>query len=404
MCAGRTTTAPHRRAYRGFVEIMRPLDGRRWPFDVALAAVVAALQIGGTCAASRHQTGRLAFDALAFILLAAGPLALLARRRAPDAVLVFVFLVTLAYSMRGYAHGPIFLALIVAFFTVVMAGHRIVALTVLGAGYVGFLWFTYWFGPDRAPTLAQMGALAAWLLVLFLVSEALRNRRDRAIEAARAREQEQSRQVADERLRIAREVHDVVAHNISMINVQAGVALHLIDERPEQARIALAAIKDASRETLRELRSVLGVLRGVDEDAPRSPAAGLDRLEDLAARTRAAGVPVEVDIEGHPRDLPTEVDLAAFRILQEALTNVARHAGPATARVRVEYGDDDVTVEVDDDGGGLMNANDGGSGIVGMRERASALGGDLRVEPGPRGGVRVLARLPLHKVPVHERS
>ncbi len=386
------------------VEIMRPVAGRRWQFDAGLVAVVAALQIGGTYAASRHQTGRLPFDALAYILLAAGPLALLARRRAPDAVLVFVFLVTLAYEMRGYPHGPIFLALIVAFFTVVMVGHRAVALTVLVAGYVGFLWFTYWFGPDAAPSLAQMAALAAWLLVLFLVSEAIRNRREQAIAAARARAQQQRQQVADERLRIAREVHDVVAHNISMINVQAGVALHLMDERPEQAHIALAAIKDASRETLRELRTVLGVLRRVDEDAPRSPAPGLDRLDDLAARTRAAGVPVEVDVDGAPRALPTEVDLAAFRILQEALTNVARHAGPATARVRVEYGDDDVTVEVEDDGRGLTNFADGGSGIVGMRERASALGGTLRVEPGRRGGVRVVARLPLQKVPVHEPS
>jgi signal transduction histidine kinase len=365
--------------------------------DGLIVAVVAAAQIAGTYAASRHQTDRRSFDALAWLLLLAGPLALLARRKFPATVLTVVYLVTLAYAVRGYAHGPIFLALIVAFFTAVLAGRRAFAIAILAIGYVSFLWMPYWFGRDTAPSWAGIAGLAAWLLVLLAAAEGMRTQRDRAAAAARMRAEEERRRISDERLRIAREVHDVVAHNISMINVQAGVALHLLEERPEQARIALAAIKDASKETLRELRAVLGVLRRVDEeDAPRGPTAGLERLPELLDRTRATGLAVDVEVDGTPRPLPTEVDLAAFRILQEALTNVSRHAGPATAHVRIAFDPHAVVLQVDDTGRGLTQERDGtsGSGITGMRERASALGGDLRVESRPHGGVRVLATLP----------
>lgn len=213
-----------------------------------------------------------------------------------------------------------------------------------------------------------------------------------------ARRQESLRRVGEERLRIARELHDVLAHNVSLINVQAGVALHLLDEHPEQAEPALAAIKQASAETLREMRSVLGTLRQADEHAPRGPAPGLARLEELVERMGSAGLEVRVAVEGQRRSLPAAVDLAAYRIVQEALTNVTRHAGGATARVRLSYGARDLLVEVVNDSRRVPAPAPivEGNGIVGMRERAAGLGGEFSA--GPRfGGFLVQARLPLEE-------
>jgi signal transduction histidine kinase len=198
----------------------------------------------------------------------------------------------------------------------------------------------------------------------------------------------------------------VLAHNISLINVQSGVALHLMDEKPEQARIALTAINEASADALREVRSVLGVLRGTGEKAPRAPTAGLDGLDDLVSRTTAAGVGVTLEVHGESRPLPASIDLAAFRIVQEALTNIVRHADAAAASVELTYGPDALTVQVDDDGRGsdasraggkasAPHAEGGGNGIPGMRERAAALGGTLDAGPRSSGGFRVRARIPL---------
>jgi signal transduction histidine kinase len=222
-------------------------------------------------------------------------------------------------------------------------------------------------------------------------------------ERARAREEQERRQAADERLRIARELHDVLGHHLSLINVQAGVGLHLMDNRPEQAREALAAIKTASSEALREVRAVLGVLRPEEEAAPRQPALGLDRLTDLTAD---AGLPVTTRTVGERRDLPAEVDRAAYRIVQEALTNVRRHAAAgAAATVSVEYTPDELRLEVRNDGPGEGQHPDAdpapagdpegdGSGIAGMRARAASLGGSLDAGPLPDGGYRVAAVLP----------
>jgi signal transduction histidine kinase len=368
----------------------------RWVADVLTIVVIAAFQIGGTYAASRHQTGRDSIDALAVGLLLVGPIALFWRHRYPGTVLAIASLASFVYLVLNYPDGPIYISMIAALYAVVVAGRRVLALVTLGIGYVSFVYLTHVFGRDPAPTVANMLGVAAWLLVLYAGCEAVRITRERRVEAARMEAEEARRKAGEERLNIAREVHDVVAHNISMINVQAGVALHLMHERPEQAEIALSAIKEASRETLRELRAVLGVLRAVDEEAPRAPTPGLDRLPELAQRARAAGVDINVEVEGEPRPLPVEVDLAAYRILQEALTNVARHAAGSHARVHVTYLRDSVVVAVDDDGRGLTPdaTRNGGSGIVGMRERASALGGALEIGPAPAGGLRVEARLP----------
>jgi signal transduction histidine kinase len=221
--------------------------------------------------------------------------------------------------------------------------------------------------------------------------------RQRRLDAERTRAEEARRRAGEERMRIARELHDVLAHNISLINAQAGVALHLMDEQPGQSRSALQAIKQASNDALGELRSVLDILRRGDEaQPPRAPASGLAHLNSLVAGVSATGLRVRTRVEGTPRPLPAGVDLAAFRIVQEALTNVTRHAGPATATVLVRYGADDLTVQVDDGGRGpSATRSPGGNGIRGMRERVAALGGELTIDARPGGGFRVQARFPL---------
>jgi signal transduction histidine kinase len=373
--------------------------------DVALAVVVAVVQVGATALAGPHQPEREPFDLLAALLLLVGPAALVVRRGYPVAVYAAAFASTLTYVSLGYPRGPIFFGLIVAFLTVVLAGHRVIAWAGLAAGYVAFLWAEVAFRGDDPPGWAAMIGLAAWLLVLAAAGEGLRIRRLRAAEAARIREEEARRRAGEERLRIARELHDVLAHNISLINVQAGVALHLMEEQPEQARTALTAIKAASKDALGELRSVLDVLRHVDEGAPRAPTAGLADLDRLVSGATAAGIDVRVVTSGTPRPLPPSVDLAAFRIVQEALTNVTRHAGQATATVSLTYGEEGLTVSVEDDGRGVNGAGagtgperprerGGGNGIRGMKERASALGGDVEAGPRPGGGFRVTASLP----------
>lgn len=371
-----------------------PVLGRGFLLPLA----VGVIQIVGTRFAGFGQPERLGLGALGILLLALGPAALVLRRRFPVAVLGFVLATTLGYLLLDYPRGPIFFALIVAFVTAVMTGHRVAAILALVAGYFSFLWLPYLVGVEQAPTWAHALGLGAWLLVLLTVAEVARGRREQAIESARARGEEARRRASEERLRIARELHDVLAHNISLINVQAGVALHLIDERPEQARTALAAIKQASNEGLNELRSVLDILRRDQEDPPRSPTFGLARVDDLVSRTEAAGLSVSKYVDGTPRSLPAEVDLAAFRIVQEALTNVTRHAQGAHATVRVGYGENDLTIQIDDDGRGMPTTlSPGGSGIRGMSERAAALGGELEAGPRAGGGFRVVARLPLRE-------
>lgn len=360
------------------------------------AVVVGAIQLVGTYFASHHQAEARRLDTLGVLLLIVGAAALVMRRRYPGTVLVFVLATTLGYSLRSYPRGPIFVALIVAFVTAVMRGRRVVAFASLVVGYLSFLWLGYLLGIDRAPTWAEALGLGAWLLLLATVAETIRGRRERAVEFGRVRTEEARRRASEERLRIARELHDVLAHNISLMNVQAGVALHLIDDDPEQARTALAAIKAASNEALTELRSVLDVLRRQDESPPRSPAPGLKDIDELIARSQGAGVEITKQLAGSPRPVPAKTDLAAFRIVQEALTNARRHAAPARVTVRISYSASDLIVEVDNDGrAARAAASDGGNGIPGMRERAVALGGEVEARAQPGGGFRVRARLPL---------
>ena len=329
------------------------------------------------------------------------------RRRFPASVLAVVMSVTVAYILRGYPFGPVFASPVVAAVGVVSAGRRRVSWAIVGGGAAVLcgLGALTPFGPFLLPywNLGHALGILTWLVILLTGAEIIRIRRERAAEIRRTRAEEQRRQASEERLRIARELHDVLAHNISMINVQAGVALHLMDEQPEQARTALSAIKEASKEALTEMRSVIGALRAQGETAPRSPTAGLGRLDDLLDRARSAGLAVDAEITGERRPLPAGADLAAFRIVQESLTNVTRHAGPGpvTVRVRIAYREREIEVRVEDDGRGasLLDDHPGGSGIRGMRERAAALGGTFDAGPRAGGGFAVRAALPLNGEP-----
>ena len=216
----------------------------------------------------------------------------------------------------------------------------------------------------------------------------------RAEEAVRTRDEAARRRAMEERLRIARELHDSLTHSISVIQVQAGVAVHLARKRGEDVPPALMAIEEAGADAVRELRATLGVLRSEDGDG-----SGLSQLDGLVARARAAGLPVTVTVTGQQRPLPPEADQAAYRIVQEALTNVSRHAGHACASVHLHYTPQTLSIQVDDDGKGTVTGtvtrpSGPGLGLVGMRERVSALGGRLQAGPQDGGGFRVRAELP----------
>jgi signal transduction histidine kinase len=360
--------------------------------DLLIAAAVAAFTVVVTALAGRYHDDGASLGVGGVALLGAAGLALAWRRVHSVAVLGVVFALTLAYWMLGLPGGPVFVPLCAAFFFAYFDGHRLAAILSLAGGWVGFT-FAAPLARGDAISATHALSLAAWLSVMLAVAEVVRARRDSRAQARRAREDEARRRAGEERLRIARELHDVLAHDISLINVQAGVALHLIDERPEQAREALAAIKHASKDALGELRSVLEALRAGDP-APRAPTAGLARLNEVVAGAAVAGLRVETAIEGEAAPLPAAVDLAAFRIVQEAVTNVIRHAGVARADVLLRYDPSDLVVEVSDAGRGPNGHGSDGNGLAGMAERAAALGGSLNAGPRPGGGFRVWARLP----------
>jgi signal transduction histidine kinase len=374
-----------------------------WVTDIAVVAVVGMLQIAGSTLNQHGHgpvTGTRHLDALGIALVVVSALALAARRQRPVPVLVVTVVTAMLYYLLGYPHGLAFLSVYVAFFTAVVTGHRLAAW--VGAAVLSVnIWLT-WVARYPVDPSVIAWTLACLLFVLG-VGEVVRLRRayldslrQRAIEAERTRDEEGRRRASEERLHIARELHDLIGHNISLINVQASVGLHLLERQPEQAAAALTAIKQASKDTLDELRLVIGAVRGTGEDSPRRPTRGLADLDGLVSSAAAAGLDVRMEVTGTPRPVPAGLGLTAFRIVQESLTNVRRHAGPATASVRLDYGDRELTVRVQDDGRGPARPpGRGGSGLAGMRERAAAAGGRLSAGPGADGGFAVEARLPL---------
>jgi signal transduction histidine kinase len=362
----------------------------------ASAALILVVTLIGTRFAALNQPTARPLDALGVALLAAGPVALVARRRFPSAVLIVAVVMVTAYLAAGFPFGPAFLAPLVALCSAVLAGHRWVAYLTTATTVLVLLAVHMLRNPGALPLVGAAAWIAA-LAAVIAACEGWRARRERLVQAAAAQEQAALRRRSDERLRIAQELHDVLGHHVSLINVQAGVALYLMDDDPEQARSALTAIKQSSRDLLREMRATLGVLRGVDTDPPHHPVPGIADLDALVADVRSAGLPVEMRVEGEVVDLPPAVDRAAYRIVQEALTNTRRHAGPSTATVLLRYAADGLTVQVEDDGSGHVWAGEdgGGNGVAGMRERAQALGGSSEIGPRPEGGFRVRAHLPV---------
>jgi signal transduction histidine kinase len=364
--------------------------------DLVIAAALIALLVVGTTGAGQGQPDRRSLDALGYLLLVLMPLALTVWRRYVVVSLAAVTAVALVYLGLEYPYGPWILPLVLGLVAAMAQGERVPGIAAALVIYAGHFLEMWLLDLDPGVSWGSLVGVASWLIVTLTVGELLRMVMERRRESARAREEERRRRADEERLAIARDLHDVLAHSISLINVQAGVALHLIDEQPEQARTALAAIKEASGEALREVRSALGTLRGAGESAPRAPAPSLTRLGELVSGAEGVGLRVAVEVTGRERPLPVEVDQAAFRIVQEALTNVRRHAEAAAATVRLDYGEEELEVGVDDDGRGPAGGSAGdGSGIEGMRERARALGGRFEAGARPEGGFRVRAHLPI---------
>ncbi|QTZ90820.1 sensor histidine kinase [Streptomyces auratus] len=383
------------------------MPGERWGRSGArlpwLSTVVVAVAVTvGSGFAGHKQPGRVPVDSLARALLIGGAALLLYRHRCPRAVALGTAAVTAVYLAAGYPYGPVFLILALGAFAAVVAGHRTVAWCALGGVWVSHVLVAHWLypllPPHKGPGSWDQELLAlVWVVAVMALSELVRVRREQLARAGAERAAAERRRADEERLRIARELHDVLAHSISVINVQAGVGLALLDQDPEQARTALTTIKDASKEALGEVRQVLGTLR-TPGDAPRSPAPGLDRLPELTEQARRAGLAVDISTEGARAALAPGTDLAAFRIVQEALTNIVRHSGSRTARVLLHYLPGVLEIRVDDDGPATSGAGEpsgGGNGLVGMRERAAALGGTVEAGPRPDGGFRVRARIPL---------
>jgi signal transduction histidine kinase len=394
--------------------------------DAAIAAVITVIGVVASYGEA-HPTNPGAYftpphhlphtPAAALLLVAAGGVVLAWRHIYPRFVVCATTALVVAYTLPGYENGVALLLPAVAVGTLsVMVPVRksvpwAVAVTVVLMAATA----------ANNPLGRFSGGfplIPANIAVALFAGIAIANRqayvRSSQLQAAREAALDAQRRVDEERLRIARELHDVVAHTMATITVQAAAASQLLRDRPDEAAASLQAIRAAGKDGLRELRAILDVLRSASDGSeettdPTQPTPGLARLDALVEGVTAAGLPVTVTVTGRPHDLPAITDLSAFRIIQEALTNAIRHAGPATAAVTVDYGADELHVEVTDTGRGLTSAaaayaavisNSGltgsaGHGLRGMRERASAAGGTIDIGPLPGGGFRVTARLPL---------
>ncbi|MEU8207370.1 histidine kinase [Streptosporangium sp. NPDC049046] len=370
--------------------------------DAALAGGIALLLVVATLVGP-EQGGPHGPGPVEYALLLAGTLPLAVRRRLPVVVALVTAVCMTAYSVRTGVGPPTAFPVLVAVHTAVLTGHRAAAVAASVVFLSGDLVAGLSSGTGSGGLPQQStGLLVGWFVAAGVMGVVSRHRRDdlrraeeRAAEAERTREETARRRADEERLRIARELHDSLTHSISVIKVQAGVAVHLARKRGEEVSAPLLAIQEAGGEAMRELRVTLEVLR---DDEP--PVSGLDRLTELVERSRATGLPATVVVDGERRPLSVDVDRTAYRIVQEALTNAARHAGPAAASVRITYGPKELTVQIDDDG----RADPGavptpGVGLSGMRERVTALGGRLRAGPRSEGGFSVRAELPVDGSP-----
>ncbi len=363
-----------------------PAGVEDWAVAIGVAAALLVTRLSG----QRSATG---LDLLGYALLAVGGLALVARRRAPLPVLAVTGLCAVGYQAAGF-DVPV-VAYLFAVYAAVRAGHRTftvaASVTMLAALPLAALALGL-HGTGEALAQARGALEIAWLIAAGAAGEALRQAERRAEEAERTREETARRRADEERLRIARELHDSLTHQISVIKVQAEVAVHVARKRGERVPEALLAIQEAGREATRELRATLEALRDDDTTPPR----GLDHVPELVERARAIGLDATLTIEGQQHDVPAAVERTVYRIVQESLTNVARHADAATASVRIDCRPDALAIRIDDDGKAAPGtAPTPGVGLLGMRERVTALGGRLRAEPRGEGGFSVQAELPV---------
>jgi signal transduction histidine kinase len=374
--------------------------------DVLLGLLVAVMQVQGSLA-KPAEVGSRPFTDLAYALLIGSGLVLVVRRRWPAPVFVAEAVISLAYFGADFSDGPVWIGLFVSLYTLTAYGDGRRSLVLAGVGIAVLT--TGWLvaAADTEP-VAAIGwvffRIAASVMAAAL-GESVRSRRavaaealERARQAERTREEEARSRVDAERLRIAREVHDTVAHAIAIINVQAGVTAYLLDKQPERARGALVTIERTSAQALHEMRAVLGVLR--DPGNGRVPHPGLVHVDELTAVAREAGLDIKLEVTTSPDPLPSAVDHTAYRIVQESITNVIRHVGPTRVTIALDHAPDALDIRVTDEGGSGDGAEDRrppepGRGIVGMRERCEVLGGELTAGPRPNGGFEVRARLPL---------
>jgi signal transduction histidine kinase len=362
---------------------------RDWVIAVGVAATLLAAGLSGHSPAT-------SLGPLGYALLVIGGLSLVGRRRAPVVVLVATGVCALGYQAVGF-DVPV-VAFLFAVYAAVRAGHRVVAVVGSVILLIALPLVILASHPDwpmsEVSTKSRDVLQLAWLIAAGAAGEALRQAERRADEAERTREETARRRADEERLHIARELHDSLTHQISVIKVQAEVAVHLARKRGEEVPEALLAIRDAGREAARELRATLEALRDDDQNPPH----GLDQVPELVRRARTAGLDATLTIGGNRIEVSSTVDRTAYRIVQESLTNIARHAAAATASVRIDYRSDLLVIRVDDDGKATSDtAPVPGVGLIGMRERVTALGGRLRAAPRGEGGFAVHAELPVDR-------
>lgn len=381
-------------------ERLRDVDATRtWALDTLLAVL---LFLGATISAASPGPDARVPDTTFYLLLAVGAAPYALRRRAPLPVLVLATVPVLAMIALGYSSAVIGSGLFLAAYTVAAwSGPRV---TAIAAGYVVVLLAAVAALAPRSMQFGELATNAALFVGAFALGRAASDHRqnleliqEHAALAEQARIEKARHAVADERLRIAQELHDVLAHSLGVIALQAGVGAHIIDAEPAEAKASLLSVAATSRSALTEVRRILGALRGQDDPATYHPPPGLDALVALAAELTAAGLPVQVHVDGTRNGIPAALDLTAYRLVQESLTNVLKHAGPARAEVTVRYESGALLLEVVDDGQGPP-ATSGtavpGHGQLGMSERVSVWGGSLTTGKRPGGGYRVAARLP----------
>ena len=383
----------------GLVDGVRRIDPRR--IDLALVVGAVVLGVGPQLASMGSAGIYRETDALAVLLGLLTTVPVYWRRRRPlGALLVSSVGITVLAVLEYRLYT---LPVIVLFLTYAAAAYEPSRRAVVALATVYVALVLIWLSGAPDFDAAGMGSEMIIFTGVWLGGIAMRSRGTASMarlaeaeERAEAHRQQAARAVAEERLRIAQELHDVVAHSMSVIAVQAGMGAHVIDRQPEEAKQALVSISRTSRSTLHEMRRLLGVLRGEDGARAHVPAPGLGDLPALVEDVRSTGLPVEVVVDGDPTDVPLGVDLSAYRLVQESLTNVIKHAGPASAVIHVRYEPGELVVEVSDDGRGAAarTRGNGGHGLLGMKERVAVWGGTLDAGPQAGGGYRVLAHLP----------